>query len=800
MKKQLFALLGAAVTAFTSVPVTVSAAEDTADSPANNAAQEKAFSCQVRNSSGAGDVSFDGEDTEGGGFTCEWKDIKDCLFSKGYDLKAAEKAFTDYGNISCTYALASAVQGASQYGVHGWIENRSPVSADKYYGYIEYFIIEGYTDLKQLLKGDAEPLAQVTDNGRTYDLYCTTDTPDDECFGGLPVIQYWSVITPEDNPVKAGTETAESRRVNVDKHFKGWENECLEMRGTLAEVSFFAEGWETDSAAEGKVTVTRNEIEIGTTPTSSRRYTGLTPDGAYQYDVLNDFDTGDFTFEGAETDGGAFSCSWTDVYDCTFSKGKDLSAENKSYKDYGTISCAYSIEYSPKGISQYGLHGWVRSREKYGLEYAEFVIVDGYNEWRPFASGTSDAELLGQFTDNGCTYDIYRTCHTQISEMTDSTFYQYASVIRSEDNRGETDSTAYHSHRIDLDAHFRAWEEVGIDMSGALYDVAFWVVGAHSAESRSSGKANVTQNEIVFSPYSPADCTRSGKSPDAAYDCEMRNQQSIGAAEFDGTETAGGAFSCKWTDTVSTCFSKGHNLQQAKNQTYKDLGTVQCTYAADYTAKGTSWFGISGSIRNSKDTDLPVEYMIIDGYTGSRPIGSEPILDTVVIDGRTYNIYRVASSLSVNGSRSPVQYLSVISEDENTVMENEAGTIGGTISIDKHFAAWEAAGLEMSGQITKVKFSIEGWKSSGAVKVTENDITIGALSDNAPVGSIKGDVNADGRLSIADVVLFQKWLTADPDAALKNWKTADWDGDGILTAADLSLMKTAFLTAEPYSA
>ena len=227
MKKQLFALLGAAVTAFTSVPVTASAAADTADSLSNNAAQEQAFSCQVRNRAGAGDISFDGEDTAGGGFSCEWKNTQDALFSKGYDLKAAEKAFTGYGNISCTYALTAAAQGASQYGVHGWIENSSPETADKYYAYIEYFIIEGYTDLKQLLKGGAEPLAQVTDNGRTYDLYCTKDTPDGEEYGGLPVIQYWSVVTPEDNPVKAGTETAESRRVNVDKHFKGWEMNTL---------------------------------------------------------------------------------------------------------------------------------------------------------------------------------------------------------------------------------------------------------------------------------------------------------------------------------------------------------------------------------------------------------------------------------------------------------------------------------------------------------------------------------------------------------------------------------------------
>gem|GEM_PF-445991 len=57
----------------------------------------------------------------------------------------------------------------------------------------------------------------------------------------------------------------------------------------------------------------------------------------------------------------------------------------------------------------------------------------------------------------------------------------------------------------------------------------------------------------------------------------------------------------------------------------------------------------------------------------------------------------------------------------------------------------------------------------------------------------KGDVNGDGEFSLADLVLLQKWLIADPDAQLANWKAADFSNDGKLTAADLSLMKRALL-------
>ena len=52
-----------------------------------------------------------------------------------------------------------------------------------------------------------------------------------------------------------------------------------------------------------------------------------------------------------------------------------------------------------------------------------------------------------------------------------------------------------------------------------------------------------------------------------------------------------------------------------------------------------------------------------------------------------------------------------------------------------------------------------------------------------------GDVNADGGFNIADLVLFQKWLLASPDAKLENWQNADLCRDSKLDAFDLCLMR-----------
>lgn len=59
--------------------------------------------------------------------------------------------------------------------------------------------------------------------------------------------------------------------------------------------------------------------------------------------------------------------------------------------------------------------------------------------------------------------------------------------------------------------------------------------------------------------------------------------------------------------------------------------------------------------------------------------------------------------------------------------------------------------------------------------------------------AIRGDVNTDGQFSIADVVALQKWLLAEPNASLAEWKAGDLFEDQKLDARDLCAMKRALL-------
>jgi len=66
--------------------------------------------------------------------------------------------------------------------------------------------------------------------------------------------------------------------------------------------------------------------------------------------------------------------------------------------------------------------------------------------------------------------------------------------------------------------------------------------------------------------------------------------------------------------------------------------------------------------------------------------------------------------------------------------------------------------------------------------------SVKAMSEWTPQ-TTEGDVNADGKFDVLDVVLLQKWLLAVPDAKLADWRAGNFCTDNRLDVFDLCLMK-----------
>ena len=58
---------------------------------------------------------------------------------------------------------------------------------------------------------------------------------------------------------------------------------------------------------------------------------------------------------------------------------------------------------------------------------------------------------------------------------------------------------------------------------------------------------------------------------------------------------------------------------------------------------------------------------------------------------------------------------------------------------------------------------------------------------------MEADIKLDGKVTITDAVLLQKWLLAVPNTVLPDWKAGDMNGDGRLNVVDLTLLKRSLI-------
>lgn len=95
---------------------------------------------------------------------------------------------------------------------------------------------------------------------------------------------------------------------------------------------------------------------------------------------------------------------------------------------------------------------------------------------------------------------------------------------------------------------------------------------------------------------------------------------------------------------------------------------------------------------------------------------------------------------------------------------------------------WEPTGSSCQKWQTKTETTTVTTTTTAAATSTTT-----ATSTEPPV--ISGDINADGKTNLADVVLLQKWLLGFPETKLANWQAGDLNADRILNGFDLCLLR-----------
>lgn len=194
------------------------------------------------------------------------------------------------------------------------------------------------------------------------------------------------------------------------------------------------------------------------------------------------------------------------------------------------------------------------------------------------------------------------------------------------------------------------------------------------------------------------------------------------------TLTGDGTFSCKWSNINNALFRKGQKFDCTK--TYKELGNISVEYGVDYQPDGNSYMCVYGWTK-----DPLIEFYVVESWGTWRPPGANKALGTVTVDGATYDIYKTTryEQPSIEGTTTFDQYWSVRQDKP----EGDGTKIEGTISVSKHFDAWEQVGLNL-GNMYEVALTIEGYQSEGEAIVYKNELIVDGnySADPAPVVTI----------------------------------------------------------------
>ena len=449
------------------------------------------------------------------------------------------------------------------------------------------------------------------------------------------------------------------------------------------------------------ILLTANIASVNAATVITENTTG-TEDG-YNYELWKDSGTTSMTLLG----GGSFSCEWSNINNALFRKGIKYDC-TKTYEEYGNISIDFDVDYNPNGNSYLCVYGWTRS------PLVEYYIVESWGSWRP-----PGATSKGTVTIDGGVYDIYETTRVnQPSIDGNTTFEQYWSVRQTKRTSGT----------ISVSEHFKAWENMGMEM-GKLYEVALNVEGYQS-----SGSATVNTNKI----------------------------------------TVGGS-SSSGSSTVTTTTNSGSSDGLFFHSTFENG-------ADSWTTRGDDTVAVSSAAAYCDEKSL-----FVTGRSSSWNGTAKSLSTSTYIPGQAYSfsVYAMQNSISSEDFKLTLQYTDSSGETAySTIAEGSAAS-----------GEWI--------QLANTAYTIPSGASDLLLYVETADSTTSFYIDEAQSGEkgtdfttsstakALGDVNGDGKVSIADVIALQKYLLGKAQDI--TWQNGDMDSSNSITAYDFLLLKKLLL-------
>ncbi|KAI2467372.1 glycoside hydrolase family 11 protein [Annulohypoxylon bovei var. microspora] len=168
-----------------------------------------------------------------------------------------------------------------------------------------------------------------------------------------------------------------------------------------------------------------------------------------------------------------------------------------------------------------------------------------------------------------------------------------------------------------------------------------------------------------------------------------------GAGQVTYNNGDGGSYDVSWQNVGNFVAGKGWNPGASRVVTYNG------TWSG---ASVNSYLSVYGWTR-----DPLIEYYVVESFGSYNPSSGATKLGSVVSDGSTYDVYRTqrVNQPSIDGTSTFYQFWSV----------RQQKRVGGSVTMQNHFDAWESAGLKLGTHNYQI-LATEGYQSSGSAKIT----------------------------------------------------------------------------------
>ena len=423
-----------------------------------------------------------------GSMECDITGAKDYLCRAGLSLGSTQTYKELGGDMIAEFKLVKSNAqnvGYSYIGIYGWMEGVSGTPSQL----VEYYVIDNTlaNDMPGSWIGN-ERKGTITVDGGTYTVYRNTRTgPAIKNSGNVTFYQYFSVRT---SPRDCGT-------INISEHMRQWEKMGMSM-GKLYEAKVLGEAGNVNGEVRGghmdfphaKVYVSKSgATSSASNPTSSssgtvvksssskggsstgtidackdemghegsgkvdngrnnQSATGKVGNSPYHYEIWYQGGNNSMT----SYDNGTFKASWSGTNDFLARVGFKYN-EDKSYSELGPIDAYFNWKKSGNagGYNYIGIYGWTVD------PLVEYYIVD---DWFSEPGANLLGSKKGEFTVDGATYEVYQNMRYNAPSIKgDQTFPQFFSKRKGARSCGH----------IDVTAHFKKWEELGMKM-GKMYE------------------------------------------------------------------------------------------------------------------------------------------------------------------------------------------------------------------------------------------------------------------------------------------------------------------------------------------